>query len=265
MSYRVPGRLAHFPRCPRALGSRRGGKIGDPQVFTVEVDEEVADTARANLDRAGYRPTVITGDGAYGHPAGAPYDRIIATCSVQRVPYSWVEQSRPGGLIVTPVETPLNSGGIVRLIVDSHGTASGRFALSAAFMTLRAQQFTAPDEPDDFADQAETSKPAIDVAEALDGAAAFTVGHLVPGCKVAYDLAGGGIIETVWLLAADSWASVHWSTTVRQLGRRRLWDEVEAAFRWWEQAGRPDLTRYGLTLTRDRQQVWLDHPERPVP
>ncbi|MFI0412377.1 hypothetical protein [Actinomadura sp. 3N508] len=32
----------------------------------------------------------------------APYGRVHATCSVQEIPYPWVEQCRPGGRIVTP-------------------------------------------------------------------------------------------------------------------------------------------------------------------
>ena len=49
--------------------------------------------------------TVITGDGAHGYPPRAPYDRVLATAAVQRVPYAWVAQTRPGGRVVTPWET----------------------------------------------------------------------------------------------------------------------------------------------------------------
>ena len=51
---------------------------------------------------------------------------------------------------------------------------------------------------------------------------------------------------------------------VRQHGPRRLWDEVEAAHTWWIEHGRPIRTRYGLTLTRDSQTAWLDHPSNTV-
>lgn len=40
----------------------------------------------------------------------------------------------------------------------------------------------------------------------------------------------------------------------------RLWDEVEKAFRWWGHRGKPDQTRFGLTVTAKDERVWLDDP-----
>jgi protein-L-isoaspartate O-methyltransferase len=47
-------------------------RLGDNNVTTVEVDQALADQARANLAGAGYQPLVVCGDGAGGWPAGAP-------------------------------------------------------------------------------------------------------------------------------------------------------------------------------------------------
>lgn len=52
---------------------------------------------------------------------------------------------------------------------------------------------------------------------------------------------------------------------VRQRGPRRLWDEVEAAYVWWCAAGRPEHTRFALTVTRTGQVVWLDSLDKEVP
>jgi hypothetical protein len=51
---------------------------------------------------------------------------------------------------------------------------------------------------------------------------------------------------------------------VAQYGPRRLWDEVEEAYYWWIEAGRPDRERFGMTVTADDQWVWLDHPDNRV-
>ena len=78
-------------------------RVGVDNVTTVEVDPGVAAAAAGNLKIAGYPVTVVCGDGALGYPAGAQYDRVLATCAViGEVPYSWVAQTRAGGLVVAP-------------------------------------------------------------------------------------------------------------------------------------------------------------------
>jgi hypothetical protein len=53
---------------------------------------------------------------------------------------------------------------------------------------------------------------------------------------------------------------------VYQSGARRLWDEVEAAWRWWDGAGRPGVDRFGLTVrVEGTHKVGLDEPGRLVP
>ncbi|MFI7309884.1 hypothetical protein [Streptomyces hygroscopicus] len=66
-------------------------------------------------------------------------------------------------------------------------------------------------------------------------------------------------------LTDRSWACVVFragvaEARVRQAGERRLGDEVEAAYRWWVGHGRPDHTRFGLTVGPAGQPVWLDDP-----
>jgi protein-L-isoaspartate O-methyltransferase len=92
-------------------------RLGDGQVVSIEVDPQVAEQTRHALARAGFAPTVITADGSAGYPAGAPYDRVIATCSalLGQVPYQWVAQTRAGGRLVVPVHRPhLGPVGVVQ-------------------------------------------------------------------------------------------------------------------------------------------------------
>ncbi|MGH3928372.1 MAG: methyltransferase domain-containing protein [Pseudonocardiaceae bacterium] len=73
-------------------------RLGAHNVISVEIDEALAGGAQRALEAAGYAAvTVLIGDGALGHPDGAPYDRILCTASVQQVPYTWVRQTRPAG------------------------------------------------------------------------------------------------------------------------------------------------------------------------
>jgi protein-L-isoaspartate(D-aspartate) O-methyltransferase len=76
--------------------------VGEQNVTTIEVEGALAERARKALAAAGLSPAVVTGDGAGGYAPNAPYDRVIATASVRRVPYPWVAQTRPGGVILTP-------------------------------------------------------------------------------------------------------------------------------------------------------------------
>lgn len=159
--------------------------LGAGNVISVEIDPEVADRARSALDKAGYPVQVVTGDGEDGHPPGAPYDRVISTAAAHTVPYAWVEQTRPGGMILVPWAPTIHPDWpLARLTVLGDGTARGRFIGRAGFLPLRAQ-------------------------------------HLLP----------------------------------------RVSHEAEQR---WQAAGEPERTRYGVTVTRDGQRIWLDTPDNPV-
>ena len=74
-------------------------------VITVDLDSDVARQAAAHLAAAGYPDvTVLTADGAEGYPAGAPYDRIIATVGVSDLAPAWLAQLGPAGRIVVPLD-----------------------------------------------------------------------------------------------------------------------------------------------------------------
>ncbi|MGH3932312.1 MAG: methyltransferase domain-containing protein [Pseudonocardiaceae bacterium] len=239
-------------------------RLGDDRVVSIEVDPSVADAARENLAGVGRSPRVITGEGAEGYSATAPYDRLIATCSVQTVPYAWVAQTRPGGVILTPWGTTFENSALLRLTVDNDGErAIGGIVDWAMFMRLRAQRPVIPDEPDDFNVIAERSTTDIDLADFLGDDARFGVGLHVPDCRLTWELGEDGYLDTLWLLAPDAWASVR-DMVVRQAGARRLWDEAAAGYSWWLQAGKPGRNRYGVTVTADRQSVWLDDASNPL-
>ncbi|SEN23890.1 methyltransferase domain-containing protein [Actinacidiphila rubida] len=162
------------------LAYRLGPDTGT--VTTIDIDEVITGAARAHLDAYGTPEArsvaVVTGDGALGHAARAPYDRIVATCGLPSIPEAWTEQCRPGGLVLAPLAT-----GLVLLTVLGPGRAEGRFLHTPAFFV------------------------------SLRGAAA---------------------------------GSAH----------RRLGDELFG--------GRhPDRSRFGMTVDRERQWLWLDDPGGP--
>jgi protein-L-isoaspartate(D-aspartate) O-methyltransferase len=76
------------------------------QVYSIEVLPPLAERARATLDGLGYRQVhVRAGNGYYGWPEHAPFDRIIVTAAPPEVPPALVEQLKIGGLMAVPVGT----------------------------------------------------------------------------------------------------------------------------------------------------------------
>ncbi len=73
-------------------------------VVTVESRPELAEQARANLERAGIaNVTVEVGDGANGWAARGPYDAIVCAGAVAAIPASILKQLRVGGRLAAVV------------------------------------------------------------------------------------------------------------------------------------------------------------------
>ena len=74
-------------------------------VISVDIDADLVGRAREHLASAGYPDvTVVAADGADGYPAGAPYDRVIATVGVSDLAPAWLDQAGPGARIVVPLD-----------------------------------------------------------------------------------------------------------------------------------------------------------------
>jgi protein-L-isoaspartate(D-aspartate) O-methyltransferase len=74
------------------------------EVYTIEIIEDLAKQAAADLKRLGYTNVhVRAGDGYKGWPEAAPFDAIIVTCAPEKVPPPLVQQLKNGGRMVIPV------------------------------------------------------------------------------------------------------------------------------------------------------------------
>jgi protein-L-isoaspartate(D-aspartate) O-methyltransferase len=74
-------------------------------VVSIEIDPVTYDFGKTNLERAGYHDVqMVLGDGSLGHPECAPYDRICITAACREVPVPLLEQLKPGGKLIAPIE-----------------------------------------------------------------------------------------------------------------------------------------------------------------
>lgn len=73
-------------------------------VFTIEIVEALAKSAEETFHKLGYENIWVKhGDGYYGWPEHAPFDKIIVTAAAEEVPPLLVEQLAEGGKMIIPV------------------------------------------------------------------------------------------------------------------------------------------------------------------
>jgi len=109
------------------------------RVCTVELQGEVAHEARDNLAGGGWRAVeVVAGDGALGHPARAPYDRIVVTAGAWELAPAWLEQLADGGRLVVPLR--LNGAAVSIAYRRAGSVLHAESAVHCGFMPLRGAQ-----------------------------------------------------------------------------------------------------------------------------
>ncbi len=89
-----------------------GSMVGrEGKVVTIDIQSDLVEYARECLDGAGYEwVQTAAGDGGYGFPDGAPYDRIILTVGSAVIAPAWREQLAPDGRLVLPLDVGTGGG-----------------------------------------------------------------------------------------------------------------------------------------------------------
>ncbi|EFL19899.1 methyltransferase domain-containing protein [Streptomyces sp. C] len=237
-------------------------RAGPGLVTSVEVDPGLAAAARQRIKAAGLDAAVHPGDGNAGWPTGAPYDRLIATYAVERVPWTWVAQVRPGGRLVTP----WGRLGHVALTVTADGESAtgwvqglGMFMPSRGVDQGRELHAIRADQPAD-----RTSRTERNVRlRAQELGLLFSLRVTAADIRITTGEREQGF--TAWLHdGVGSWATATVGpagATVHEGGPRRLFEEVEAGWRHWEQRGAPGLFDFGMTVTAAEQIIWCRSPD----
>jgi protein-L-isoaspartate(D-aspartate) O-methyltransferase len=108
------------------------------KVYTIEIIEELARRAAADLKRLGYTNVdVRAGDGYKGWPEAAPFDAIIVTCAPEKVPPPLIEQLKDGGRMIIPVGSRWDQELV--LLRKQGGRLERQAVLPVLFVPMRGQ------------------------------------------------------------------------------------------------------------------------------
>jgi len=110
-------------------------------VYTVEIVQDLAETARRNVMNAGYgdRITIISGDGSKGYAEKAPYERVVVTAAAPKVPKPLVDQLKTGGILLIPVGSPSLFQSLIKVTKQPDGKFKEENLGGVAFVPLTGE------------------------------------------------------------------------------------------------------------------------------
>ena len=105
-------------------------------VWSVEIVEELADSAQVRLGQLGYTNVGIRiGDGSRGWPEHAPYGKIIVAAAAEEVPGALLEQLEPTGRLVMTLG-PAGAQLLTVIDKDAGGVVRGQAVIPVRFSRL---------------------------------------------------------------------------------------------------------------------------------
>lgn len=238
-------------------------RLGSKSVVSIEYDPALAALAADRIHAAGYTPTLITGDGLEGHEGRVEYDRTIVTCAVRTIPRAWIWQTRAEGTIAVTLGGWMHAYGLVTLTVAEDGSAVGRFTgETVSYMLARPHQ--PPPRRGYYRHAGQARRTTVDPGLLQDWTGLFVAQLAAPSAELLR--AGERVILLDVATGSQAWteAARGSSWSVHQHGPLRLWDQVEEALATWQDAGSPDQSAFGVTISPDHiQRVWIQHPDGP--
>ncbi len=256
-------------------------RLGSENVVSIDIDIDPAlvASARNRLADLGHHSTLVAGDGTAGVAQHGPYDRVIATAAVPSIPLPWIEQLAPSGKILANLRGEVAGGTLCLLTKEDDDEVIGPvLPIGGHFMRLRPQAGSPLRVPEPT--RTRSSRNAARTSTALDpsmlvsnNSFRFLLHLHLHGVRSfshtrVYDPRTRTTCDGVVIDACDhSHAEVITTPEpdeqhpVIQVGPRRLWDSVEAAYQFWCHLDRPDPGRFGIVANPTTQFVWFDTDE----
>ena len=239
-------------------------RMGPENVVSIEADTGIAERASAAIHAAGYSPVLVTGDGLVGFAHRSPYSKLIATCSVRSIPAAWIDQTAPGGTILTTISGWQYGSAYVRITRHENGTAHGNFLTDTySFMLARSHLPPALDLASitnlDSA-RARSSKIPPEILETWTGR--FIAQLATPGVQiVSRKYVDGPMIDYLIDATSGSTASLipdgAGEYHVAESGPLSLWSQIEESIILWQRAGSPALDQFRIEINSNSQRIFI--------
>lgn len=93
------------------------------KVYTIERHKTLYDKTEKLLTKIGYKSIrTFFGDGYLGLPRFAPFDKILITAAVPEIPTTLIDQLKPGGILVIPLDDHKQSQTMMRIFKLQDGS-----------------------------------------------------------------------------------------------------------------------------------------------
>ncbi|MFE9242786.1 methyltransferase domain-containing protein [Nocardiopsis sp. NPDC006938] len=218
-------------------------------VTSLEIDPKVAEHAAKRLSGTGV--SVATG----AVPPDGPYDAVIATCAVRRVPEPWTTGLVPEGTIVLPWATHDSRGPTPIVALSAGSPLAGPFVRDGSFMRDRTQRVPPERFPGVGAESEREGHFPLGSEELIDQDRLTRLVLAAPFLSI--DLHGHpwreGHASIVALGADDSWTYVWPDGSTTGGGPRDLGRELGEVHTELGGAGWPELTEFALEVSPDRR------------
>ena len=110
-------------------------------VYTVEINQTLAEMARKNIMNTGYsdRISIILGDGSKGYAQKAPYDRIVVAAAAPEIPKPLAAQLKPEGIMLIPVGNASLFQTLLKVTKEPDGKLKEKSLGGVAFVPLTGE------------------------------------------------------------------------------------------------------------------------------
>lgn len=244
--------------------------VGDPRaVTTIDIDADLIERAKRIIPQvAGEGMTIAQADGNNGYGANAPYDRIIITASTPTLPYAWLKQLAPDGILVGVLQPKFAMlGGLLK--AQKHGEElKGRILQTASFMELRPIEYHKRSIQINFRAPLFASFPfdallfqPLSIRENHDFS--FFLYYDFPGLYVFQkeealffyqEASPQGYV--IFQQQPSLQVELHGDAIVAC----SLWNRLIRAYSFWDRAGQPAITQYAFEMDSKGQMISLHTP-----